>query len=151
MPQALSSFGHEVDSAKGPSFHLAVALGLAVIGAVIIVVQVCGYLSWLFSSDFAAIRSPVAVPEDIKAIVHQAELSSIIGASLWLCFVAWGWSRKRTLTQKGRPVRSIEGHEAVVAATRRGLRVDCKLSGLGYANFDPNSSAAVTVSREREI
>ena len=42
-------------------------------------------------------------------------------------------------------------HEAVVAATRRGLRVDCKLSGLGYANFDPNSSAAVTVSREREI
>ena len=42
-------------------------------------------------------------------------------------------------------------HEAVVAATPRGLRVDCKLSGLGYANFDPNSSAAVTVSREREI
>ena len=98
MPQALSSFGHEADPAKGPSFQPAVALGLAVIGAVIIVVQACGYLSWLFSSDFAAIRSPVAVPEDIKAIAHQAELSSIIGASLWLCFVAWGWSRKRTLT-----------------------------------------------------
>jgi GntR family transcriptional repressor for pyruvate dehydrogenase complex len=28
-------------------------------------------------------------------------------------------SRKRTLTQKGRPVRSIEGHDAVVAALRR--------------------------------
>jgi DNA-binding FadR family transcriptional regulator len=29
-------------------------------------------------------------------------------------------SRKLTLKQKGRPVRSIKGHEAVVAALRRG-------------------------------
>jgi GntR family transcriptional repressor for pyruvate dehydrogenase complex len=29
-------------------------------------------------------------------------------------------SRKRTLKQKGRPERSIRGHEAVVAALRRG-------------------------------
>lgn len=83
---------------KAPPFNPAVALGLAAIGAIIIAVQAFGYLSWLCSADFAAISSPVDVPEDIRAMVRQAEMSSLIGASLWLCYVAWDWLRKRTLT-----------------------------------------------------
>lgn len=71
---------------------------LAILGVILLAVQAWGYGAWLFSSSLEPLRSPQPVPGDVVDRVRVAELSSLLGASAWLAYVAWDWSRKKTLT-----------------------------------------------------
>jgi hypothetical protein len=70
---------------------------LALVGALLIAVQVWAYGTWLLGSP-EPLRSPTPVPADVTSTVRRAELTSIVGATVWLLFVCWDWARRRTLT-----------------------------------------------------
>lgn len=71
---------------------------LAVLGAAVLLVQLWAYAAWLFTSPLEPVRSSAPVPDEVVRNVRIAELSSIVGATAWLGFVAWDWRRRRTLT-----------------------------------------------------
>ncbi len=76
----------------------AVVTCCAVVGVAVTAVQAWAYGDWLLTSPREPIRSSVSVPSDVTRSVRTAELTSIIGAILWLGYVGWDWRRRRTLT-----------------------------------------------------
>lgn len=80
-----------------PTVRKAVA-ALAICGVVVVVVQLWGYASWLMTAPLEPIRSGVTVPDDVSRSVRIAELTSLVGAAVWLSFVAFGRWRQGGMT-----------------------------------------------------
>ena len=71
---------------------------LALLGAALLAVQLRAYGAWLLASPLAPVRPAVPVPSDVRSNVRVAELTSIIGAIVWLGYVGRDWWQRRTLT-----------------------------------------------------
>lgn len=75
-----------------------VVAGFAILGVAVLLVQVWGYGAWSLSAPLEPIRSGVPVPDNIRSSVRLAELTSVIGATVWIGFVGFDWWRRRALT-----------------------------------------------------
>lgn len=71
---------------------------LAIGGLAIVALQVWGYGAWLLTSSLTPLHSSAPQTNAVLDRVRLAELTSIAGAMLWLIYVAWDWSRRRSLT-----------------------------------------------------
>lgn len=75
-----------------------IALPLAVVGVIVLLVQLWAYGAWLLTSGLEPVRSFGAVPDDVLANIRTTEKMSVIATFLWLSFVCWDVFRQRTLT-----------------------------------------------------
>ncbi len=82
----------------GPARPRAWVVGCAVLGLVVLAVQLWGYGRWLATGDLDPVRGAARLPAGVARNVRSAELTLVAAAAAWLAFVAWGWWHRRTLT-----------------------------------------------------
>ena len=71
---------------------------LAVVGVIVLAVQIWAYGAWLLTSGLEPVRSAGTVPDEILANIHAGQTLSVVSTFLWLSYVCWDVFLRRSLT-----------------------------------------------------